>query len=398
MSTNEVSKSMQKRIDRKKKQQAAKREGIIGAVIGILAIAIIIGGIAYSIISAAFKQSMVVVASDNFGENIDDNGYVKDVTAKDIVTLPADYASITVPYSEIEYTDEDFENDKKSALESYRAINTETDKKIESGDEINLDYVGSIDGKEFEGGSSNGQGYNLTIGSNTFIPGFEDQLIGHQIGDVFDINVTFPEDYSNDPEVAGKDAVFNITINGIYIAPEFDDEFVKENLSEYGSTVEEYKAYLKNESESDAKRTYVINYLATNSSLSKYPKAYLKQLKSNQKYQDQTMYNYMGQIYAMYNSAGPSSFEEYVGMTEEEYDISLEDTCKQQELENLARQAICELQGYTVTDDEIKEYIVAQAGEDAYQSTFDTYGRGYFAQLVLQKKAEEFIVNNAVVK
>lgn len=396
MSTNEISKSMQKRIDRKKKQQAAKREGLIGAVIGILAIALILGGIAYSIISAAFKESKVIEANDNLGENLDENGYVKDVKATDIVTLPADYASITVPYSEIEYTDDDFEKDKNSALESYRTMDTETDKKIESGDEINLDYVGSVDGVEFEGGSTNGNGSNLVIGSGNFIPGFEDQLIGHQIGDVFDINVTFPEEYSED--LAGKDAVFNITINGIYVDPEFNDEFVKTNFSDVASTVDEYKAYLKEQNESDAKRAYVTNYLTTNSSLSKYPKAYLKQLKGNMKYQEQTVYNYMVQMYAMYGQAGPSSFEEYVGMTEEEYDESLDEKCKQSEVEILARQAICEMQGFTATDEEIKEYIISIAGEDAYQSTFDTYGRGYFAQFVIQQKADDYIVNNAVVK
>ncbi|MGH2152888.1 FKBP-type peptidyl-prolyl cis-trans isomerase, partial [Enterococcus faecalis] len=80
------------------------------------------------------------------------------------------------------------------------------------GDEVNIDFVGTIDGVEFEGGNSNGAGYNLTIGSNSFLVDFEQQLIGHKPGENLTVEATFPEDNQNDATVAGKDASFAVTI------------------------------------------------------------------------------------------------------------------------------------------------------------------------------------------
>lgn len=115
-------------------------------------------------------------------------------------------------------------------LSSYTKTNQITDENrlIEDGDTVNIDYVGSVDGVEFEGGSTDGKGATVTIGVTNFIDGFLDQLIGHAPGENFDINVTFPDPYTNNTDLSGKDAVFNITINYIEekITPEFDDDFI----------------------------------------------------------------------------------------------------------------------------------------------------------------------------
>lgn len=102
-------------------------------------------------------------------------------------------------------------------------LNTEPDAVIKDGDKINLDYVGMVDGVEFTGGSTEGQGAELEIGSGTYIQGFEEQIIGHKVGETFDISVTFPEGYpstttvnGDELEMSGADAVFRCTVNGIY--------------------------------------------------------------------------------------------------------------------------------------------------------------------------------------
>lgn len=92
---------------------------------------------------------------------------------------------------------------------------TDTSLTIKDGDVVNIDYTGTIDGTEFAGGSTNGSGATLTIGSGTYIDDFEEQLIGHHPGDVVDVNVTFPEDY-HQADLQGKDALFKVTVNGIY--------------------------------------------------------------------------------------------------------------------------------------------------------------------------------------
>ena len=117
-----------------------------------------------------------------------------------------------------------------------------TDRAAMSGDTCNIDYEGSVDGVAFNGGK--GEGHDLKLGSGTFIPGFEDQIIGKNIGDEFDVNVTFPEDY-HAKELAGKAAVFKTKLNAIKFEelPEADDEFAKD-VSEF-DTLDEYKADIK---------------------------------------------------------------------------------------------------------------------------------------------------------
>lgn len=107
------------------------------------------------------------------------------------------------------------ESTSKDSASSNRTLNKTAGIVIKDGDTVNIDYIGKIDGVAFDGGSTNGAGTDLKIGSNTYIPGFESQLIGHAVGDTVDVNVTFPTDYSQ-ANLAGKDAVFTVTINGVY--------------------------------------------------------------------------------------------------------------------------------------------------------------------------------------
>ena len=95
------------------------------------------------------------------------------------------------------------------------SYSTDTSLTVESGDTVNIDYVGTVDGVEFEGGSTDGAGTDLVIGSGSYIDGFEDQLIGAHPGDTVEVNVTFPEDYGVE-DLDGKAAVFTVTVNGIY--------------------------------------------------------------------------------------------------------------------------------------------------------------------------------------
>ncbi|MCC8066247.1 MAG: FKBP-type peptidyl-prolyl cis-trans isomerase [Clostridiales bacterium] len=101
------------------------------------------------------------------------------------------------------------------AVTETASYSTDTSLTVEDGDTVNIDYVGSIDGVEFDGGSTDGNGTDLTIGSESYIDDFEDQLIGYHPGDTVDVTVTFPEDYGVD-DLNGQEAVFEVTINGIY--------------------------------------------------------------------------------------------------------------------------------------------------------------------------------------
>lgn len=159
------------------------------------------------------------------------------VTVKPEVTL-GDYKGLKVPASEYPVTKKDVENELNAARErASRTVKVE-DRPVASGDTVVLDYSGSVDGVKFDGGTAEKQ--NLVIGSNSFIPGFEDQMIGMKIGETKDLNVKFPDDYHAE-ELKGKNAVFTVTVHEISVKelPELNDEFAKD-VSQF-ETLDEYK-------------------------------------------------------------------------------------------------------------------------------------------------------------
>jgi len=164
--------------------------------------------------------------------------FTAEVATKPEVKL-GDYKGVEVTKQNVEVTDEDVQKALEREQEQNSRLVTVEGRPVEKGDLVTLDYAGTVDGEAFDGGSAEGQ--ELEIGSNTFIPGFEDQLIGMNIGDEKDVNVTFPEDY-HAKDLAGKAAVFHCTIHNIQKkeVPELNDEFA-EDVSEF-DTLEEYKA------------------------------------------------------------------------------------------------------------------------------------------------------------
>lgn len=388
---NNMSNSMKKRIERQDQQKKAKRSAITGRIASILILALIAAGVIYLIAAAVVKASYKVTPSDDYSACLDDNGYIKGVTASSCVTLP-EYKGISIPKNEIEATETDIQNEIESKRKQH--LDTETDKKIEDGDIINLDYVGTIDGVEFDGGNTNGNGSDLTIGSGTFIDDFEQQLIGAGVGDNVKVEVTFPDDYSKE-ELQGKDAVFDCTINGIY--PEFTDEFVAEYLSDNGSTVDEYIQYFKDTSYDSNLDNWISNYLENNTTVLKYPGRYLRQLKSIQKYTSMEEYEYMNQIYVQMYGSGYSDFYEYQGSDEEHYDKDLIVTCQESEKKILTYQAIMEKEGIKLTAEDYKASLVETEGnDDSYEEQKERFGDPYLIQSLYKQKAFDIIKDNAV--
>ena len=193
---------------------------------------------------AVKEANLTVVSRPEFDiVTIDDNGVV--LKAKFYVKPEVsvkDYKGIKVEKDVKAVTDEDV----NAEIEAVRARNSRVvdveGRAVENGDIAVIDFDGYVDGVAFEGGKS--ENYNLTIGSGSFIPGFEEQIIGHNAGDEFDVNVTFPTEY-HAAELAGKEAVFKIVLHSIKFneLPALDDEFAKD-VSEF-DTLDEYKADVK---------------------------------------------------------------------------------------------------------------------------------------------------------
>ena len=164
--------------------------------------------------------------------------FTAEVAVKPEVTLGA-YKGIEVEKQEYNVTDEMVEAEIEREREKIASTVEITDRAVQDGDKVNLDYSGSVDGVKFEGGTAEKQ--ELTIGSGMFIPGFEEQMVGMNVGEEKDITVTFPEQYHSE-ELAGKEAVFHVKVNAIEetVLPEADDEFAKD-VSEF-DTIEELRA------------------------------------------------------------------------------------------------------------------------------------------------------------
>lgn len=187
------------------------------------------------------------LANFSFSDAYDENGYLKGITALDYVTLP-DTESFTLSDDATTVSDSDIDDYiSNNILSNYKTTNEITNRAAENGDTVNIDFAGSIDGVAFDGGT--GSDYDLTLGSGTFIDGFEDQIVGHMPGETFDVNVTFPDDYQA-TNLAGKDAVFATTLNYINedVTPDLTDDWVSSNLAESMgmNNVAELKTFVSN--------------------------------------------------------------------------------------------------------------------------------------------------------
>ncbi|BFL48417.1 trigger factor [Lactonifactor longoviformis] len=196
--------------------------------------------------------------------------FTAEVAVKPEVTL-GDYKGLEVEKADLEVKEEEIEAELKKEQENNSRTIDVDDRTVENGDITTIDFDGSVDGVPFEGGK--GEDYPLTIGSGAFIPGFEEQLVGAELGKEMEVHVTFPEDYHAE-ELKGKAAVFKCTVKSIKVKelPELDDEFAKDvsefdTLEEYKNDIKEKLAVQKEEAAKRAKEDAVVDKAIENASM-----------------------------------------------------------------------------------------------------------------------------------
>ena len=393
--TTEVSKSKAKREARKKEVAKERRHKRTAQIIGGVLIAAVIIVIAAAIGQNIYLAAIRTTSDSNFSAGLTADGLIDGVNVTEQLTL-VDYANIAIPAEEVAATDEEVAADITSTLESHREASTDGTLEIKDGDEVNIDFVGTIDGVEFEGGNSNGAGYNLTIGSNSFIDDFEQQLIGHKPGENLTVEATFPEDYQNDATVAGKDASFAVTINSITVTPEFTDEFVAKNFSEEGfSTAEAYRASVEDRFYEQHLEDYLADYIIENSTVKSYPSDYLKQLRAITKYNDESMLASYNQMFASY---GMSAYENLWDMMGEEvtdelsYEKNLRERAKETAKTAMVYQAIYEDAGLAIDIDAMITRLTEENGEEYVTNIRERYGDGYMAQSEIQDVVMDYLM------
>ena len=216
----------------------------------------------------------------DYSSGIDESGRWVDVNAADYVTLPKGFDSIALTEKDLQPTDDELQFQLDSLLNQYATTQQVTGRAAQSGDTVNIDYSGTVDGVAFNGGTA--AGYDLTLGSGSFIDGFEDQIIGHNAGDTFDVTVTFPDGYgdSTDAEgntitLSGKEAVFSVTLNSISesVTPELTDEWVDSNfgVTDDLHTADALRSYFNTALYNDNYENAIVDYLMANAEFKELP-------------------------------------------------------------------------------------------------------------------------------
>ena len=315
-----------------------------------------------------------------------------EIDVEKCVTL-GEYKGITVEKTIEPVTDEDVEQEIQSALESYPV--EVTNRSVQEGDTVNIDYVGRIDGEEFEGGSD--EGALLKIGSGQFIEGFEDGLIGASKGETRVLDLTFPQNYTED--LAGKAVEFTVTVNTINEPlEEPNDEWVAANIEGY-YTVEEYKAGIRSEQEENNKQTAEeqMRYTAWTKvvdgcTINEYPETLVEMGKK--------LYTRQAETYAQYAGMELKEFIESSGITQEEFDANAEEYGKDVAAQALVNQAICNVEGYTIGDEAYQEAMTNMLAEYGCteEELISAYGQDNVEQSIMMNRVIQLILDNAVVE
>ena len=320
---------------------------------------------------------------------------LKLVTVDDIsdyVTI-GEYKGLTLNRISQEVTDDDVQAEIDYDLEDKgEEIKDGT---VESGDTVTINFTGTIDGKEFDGGSA--EDYQLTVGEGSMIDGFEDGIIGMKDGETKELDLTFPEDYYDD-SVAGKAVVFKITLQKFTRKAELTDEWVAAN-TDY-KTVDEYKNSVREQLEKDADTSADIDLydsawteVLSASEIKKYPEADVNT--AIEEYKAQT------EQYVQEAGIEMSDFLEAQGISEDEYDDECKTYAESKVEQNLIVQGIMTEEGLTIEDselDELKDLLCQEYGAASIDELVEYYGQQDVDESLALLRVQKFIVDQATVE
>ena len=314
-----------------------------------------------------------------------------DFYAQDYVKL-GDYKGLEVQYPiPSEVTQDDIDSYIQDQI-SYYTEYTDVDRAAKIGDSVCINFTGTIDGEEFDGGSA--EDYILTLGSGEFLEDFENALVGKKTGETTTFSITFPDDYDEDGTLSGKEAEFTVTINYVseVTVPEYNDQFVAE-ISDYKTTAE-YEAYVKEllaqnyeNSSKDMAGEDALALAMENATVDGYPEELFNS------FYEQTLADY--QMYA-----------DFMGMDFEDFltEYMSEDDIKEVALDSvnefLIVQAIADKEGIKLTKENFEEEAKQLATEyeyDSVESMQEDFGTSYLYTTLLREKVKDFLYDSAKV-
>ncbi|MBE9906444.1 trigger factor [Enterococcus casseliflavus] len=316
-----------------------------------------------------------------------------EVTVKPEVKL-GDYKELTVEKQDREVTEEDVDARIKREQEAQAELVIKEDEAAENGDTVVIDFEGFLGEETFEGGK--GENYSLELGSNSFIPGFEEQLVGTKAGDSKDVTVTFPEDYQAE-DLAGKEAVFKVTVHEVKAKelPELDDEFAKDvddSVESLAELKEKYRAELtetKEKAAEDAKDEAAIRQAVENAEIFELPHSMVHD--EVHRSMDEFLNNMQRQ------GISPEMYYQLTGSTEADLHTQFEGEAETRVKTNLVIEAIAKAEGLEATEEDIENEIKELS--EAYNMPVDQIKRVLTEDMlkhdITMKKAVELVTGTA---
>ncbi len=311
------------------------------------------------------------------------------------------YKGLTYEKSSGEVSEDDLQEELIYLASSFAEDEILTEGVVENGDVANIDYVGTLNGVAFDGGTASG--YDLSIGSHTFIDGFEAGLVGVAIGDTVDLNLTFPENYGA-ADLAGQAVVFKVTVNSVKRAdiPDITDEFIKEISQGEYTNVEDYKAALEEqmkaeniEYENQQIYAQLLQMAVDNATVKKdIPQEYI-QAKVNR-----MLINVQDYAKA-YNLDVETFLSQQMGLTKDEYTEQSIEYAKNAAKQSLVIQAIANAENISISDDELQEAIDVYVQQYNYKNEEEftsSTNMDDFKEYILTSKIEDFLYENASIK
>lgn len=347
--------------------------------------------------SSETETAQSEAVSETVAETEDTNVYPYEYDVESMVKL-GEYKGLTYTETDVSVSDDEVESQINSTLTAHATAEQITDRAVEDGDTVNIDFEGKIDGKTFDGGTASGA--SLTIGSGTFIDGFEDGLIGVKPGDKTTLKLKFPDEYKTNTDLAAKDVTFDVTVNyikGDDIVPELDDDFVKGLNIDDVSNVKEYRAYVKSqlqankESEAEkSKQSELLQQAVDNAEIKEIPEELVTQYA--------TQYTDYYKQYASYFGLELSDFlTQYMNQTEEEFNQSAEDYGKERAGYMLVVSAIAKAEKVDVDalyDEKVAQYAEQSGYADAATLEKD-YSKRYLNQIIINEEVQNILEENA---
>ena len=333
-------------------------------------------------------------STDTDTKETDSSGENRLVSVKDVskyVTI-GEYKGLELTRTSQPVTDDDVQAEINYNLEDNGS--EVKDGTVENGDTVTINFTGTIDGKEFDGGSA--EDYELVVGDGEMIDGFEDGIVGMKSGETKELDLTFPDDYYEE-SVAGKAVVFKVTLQKFTRPAELTDEWVAEN-TEY-KTVDEYRAAVKTQLEDKAVQTadYELysdawNEVQAASEIKDYPKEDVDAAKKS--------YQELNEKYVKDAGMEMADFLESQGMSEEDYESECQQYAESKVEQNLIVQGIMDAEGLSIDDEEtqkLKDDLIKEYGFASIDEMIETYGEQEVNESLALLRVERFIVDNANV-